>query len=131
MSEHEALREQLAATERRLAVARARRDAAEAKVARVEALADEWDEANASGGNGRLGFRANEYGDVFARDLRAALSAPQPADAPEGHGDADEATACNCLVTWDPIRERHVWLNGSLDGSCGHPVSGTPAGERP
>ena len=26
-----------------------------------------------------------------ARDLRAALSAPQPADAPEGHGDADEA----------------------------------------
>ena len=73
--------DQLAATERRLAAARARRDAAEAKVARVEALADEWDD------------RAEMWDQepYFARDLRAALSAPQPADAPEGHGDADEA----------------------------------------
>ena len=88
MSEHEALREQLAATERRLAVARARRDAAEAKVARVEALADEWDD------------RAEMWDQepYFARDLRAALSAPQPADAPEGHGDADEAAGCDCAV---------------------------------
>ena len=79
MSEHEALREQLAATERRLAVARARRDAAEAKVARVEALADECADSPCIHLNTMWG------------SLRAALSAPHPADAPEGHGDADEA----------------------------------------
>ena len=46
-----------------------------------EPLADEWDD------------RAEMWDQdpYFARDLRAALSAPQPADAPEGHGDADEA----------------------------------------
>ena len=81
MSEHEGLREQLAATERRLAAARARRDAAEAKVARVEAALTSW------------GLADSRYRTIRAinADLRAALSAPQPADVPEGHGGADGA----------------------------------------
>lgn len=37
----------------------------------VRALADEWEEAYESGGNGRLGYHANEYGDVYAADIRA------------------------------------------------------------
>ena len=53
---------------------RAERDAALEKLRAVEALADEWQAACEHGGNGRLGLRANEYGDVFADDLRAALA---------------------------------------------------------
>lgn len=33
---------------------------------------------------------------------------------------------CNCIVIWDLLNERHVWINGSLDGRCGHPPTGTP-----
>lgn len=33
--------------------------------------------------------------------------------------------ACNCLVVWDPIKETHVWVSGTLNGSCGHPATGT------
>ena len=60
-----------------------RLEAAEAKVARAQALAEEWDD------------RAEMWDQdpYFARDLRAALSAPQTADAPEGLGVADEAEA--------------------------------------
>ena len=58
-----------------------RLEAAEAKVARVEALADECADSPCIHLNTMWG------------SLRAALSAPQTADAPEGHGDADEAGA--------------------------------------
>lgn len=58
--------------------------AAEAAVARVRALADEWAEAQADGGNGRHGYHATEYGDLYAADLRAAL------DPPEGTSGAQE-----------------------------------------
>ena len=47
--------------------------------ARVELLAETWESFPGS-------IRA-----FCADDLRAALGAPQPADAPEGHGDADGA----------------------------------------
>ena len=59
-----------------------RLEAAEAKVARCEALADEQaDECYSPGVHTKCKGHA----------LRRALSAPQSADAPEGHGDADEA----------------------------------------
>lgn len=38
---------------------------------------------------------------------------------------------CNCVVVWDPVREEHVWVNGSLRGDCGHPPSGTPHDGKP
>lgn len=41
---------------------------------RVENLAREWTAAHESGGNGRHGYHATEYGDVYARDLRAVLA---------------------------------------------------------
>ena len=61
-----------------------RLEAAEAKVARAQALAEEW-AADPVGGD--------LWRSDAVDDLRAALGAPQPADAPEGHGDADEAGA--------------------------------------
>jgi len=64
-----------------------RLEAAEAKAARVRDVVDrlaaddlDYDTSYGAAGQMRL-----------LDDLRAALSAPQPADAPEGHGDADEA----------------------------------------
>lgn len=36
-----------------------------------------------------------------------------------------DPTDCNCLVTYDPIKEYHVWVNGSFNGLCGHPVTGS------
>jgi len=30
---------------------------------------------------------------------------------------------CNCLVTWDPISERHVWVGIACSK---HPPAGTP-----
>lgn len=45
-----------------------------------------------------------------------------------GHGHTDRPK-CNCVVVWDPLRQAQVWLNGSIDGSCGHPSTGTLHGE--
>ena len=53
-----------------------------AKVERVEALADEWADGCYSPG---------VHTKCKGHALRRALMTPQPADAPEGHGDADEA----------------------------------------
>lgn len=33
---------------------------------------------------------------------------------------------CGCLVIWDELSERRVWVSGSTDGSCGHPSTGDP-----
>ena len=86
-----------------------RLEAAEAKVSRCEALAEEATERAYMGialekiltvqprGPGRAKVpshwrEAAEFAAIVpVDDLRAALSAPHPADAPEGHGDADEA----------------------------------------
>jgi hypothetical protein len=58
-----------------------RLEAAEAKVARAEALADEWDQIDGDG------YAAGDGPDPFTRtdDLRAALSDDQPATGPDTH----------------------------------------------
>lgn len=53
-------------------VARERNEAL-AIIARVVRLAVEWQADHDSGGNGRHGYHASEYADIFAADLRAAL----------------------------------------------------------
>lgn len=42
-------------------------------VARVRKVASEWERACENDENGRLGYHATEYGDLYAADLRAAL----------------------------------------------------------
>lgn len=34
--------------------------------------------------------------------------------------------SCSCVVIWDVLSERHVWLSASHDSSCGHPATGEP-----
>ncbi len=33
---------------------------------------------------------------------------------------------CSCVVIWDVLTERHVWLNESRNYACGHPGTGEP-----
>ena len=75
-------------------------DALAPLIAERERVAAEraWSEGYEAGSDDE----ANARYDLGSNPYRAALSAPQPADAPEGHGDADEAGEGNC-------------------GCCGHP----------
>lgn len=54
----------------------------EQKLTQVEALPKQWQEDHDSGGNGKHGYHASEYGDVYAADLLAALAGGVAADAP-------------------------------------------------